>query len=109
MYLDLLLVDLNLSQNLDLFKLLTFTYPRYTDPLSRDAVEAVGMEMVRRDELRGTPEGAEDEQKLGITEQILGWLSHEVARLSKASSRCVSTTFKHTTLELILFQLHRSV
>jgi len=42
------------------------------------------MELVRRDELRGTPEGAVDENKLGVTEQILGWLSNEVSRLAKS-------------------------
>ncbi|THU98405.1 ARM repeat-containing protein [Dendrothele bispora CBS 962.96] len=78
--------DLNLSQVLDVFKLLTLTYPRYTDGLSREAVENVGMELVRRDELRGTEKGAIDEQKMGVTEQILGWLSHEVSRLSKRGS-----------------------
>ena len=69
---------------MDVFKLLTLTYPRYSDGRSRDAVEAVGMELVRRDELRGTPEGAVDENKLGVTEQILGWLSNEVSRLAKS-------------------------
>ncbi|KAF8911690.1 armadillo-type protein [Gymnopilus junonius] len=75
--------DLTLSQILDIFKLLTLTYPRYEDSSSRDAVEAVGMELVRRDELRGTEEGAKDEVRLGVAEQILGWLSNEVGRLSK--------------------------
>lgn len=76
-------LDLSLSQILDLFKLLTLTYPRYSDSGSRDAVEAVGMELVRRDELRGTKEGAQDEVRLGVAEQILGWLSNEVGRLTK--------------------------
>jgi hypothetical protein len=78
--------DLTLSQILDVFRLLTLTYPRYSDSTSQDAVEAVGMELVRRDELRGTPEGAVDETKLGVTEQILGWLSNEVARFSRHTS-----------------------
>ncbi|KAK0434719.1 hypothetical protein EV421DRAFT_1909191 [Armillaria borealis] len=76
--------ELSLSQNLDIFKLLTLTYARYVDSTSKDAVETVGMEIVKRDELRGTTAG--DEQKLGVTEQILGWMSHEVARYSKLSS-----------------------
>ncbi|KAK0212097.1 armadillo-type protein [Desarmillaria ectypa] len=76
--------ELSLSQNLDIFKLLTLTYPRYADSTSKDAVETVGMEIVRRDELRGTTDSGE--QKLGVTEQVLGWLSHEVARYSKLSS-----------------------
>jgi hypothetical protein len=41
---------------------------------------------VSRDELRGTPEGAVDEFKLGVTEQILGWLSNEVSRFAKRAS-----------------------
>lgn len=66
-----------------MFKLLTLTYPRYNDSGSREAVQDVGMEMVRRDELRGTPEGTQDENKMGIAEQIIGWLSVEVGRVSK--------------------------
>jgi hypothetical protein len=82
--------DLDLSKVLDVFKVLTLTYPRYADGPSREAVENVGMELVRRDELRGTEKGAIDEQKMGVTEQILGWLSNEVSRLSKrGSARCV--------------------
>ncbi|KAG6873014.1 hypothetical protein C0995_003975 [Termitomyces sp. Mi166 len=78
--------DLSLSQIMDIFKLLTLTYPRYPDNASRDAVEAVGMELIRRDELRGLPNGIPNEVKLGVTEQILGWLSNEVARLVKRGS-----------------------
>jgi len=76
-------LDLSLSQILDIFKLLTVTYPRYSDSRSRDAVEAAGMELVRRDELRGTKGGAQDEVRLGVAEQILGWLSNEVGRLTQ--------------------------
>ena len=79
---------------MDIFKLLTETYPRYSDSGSRDAVEAVGMELVRRDELRGTEEGARDEVRLGVSEQILGWLSNEVGRLmQKGNSECVLKDF----------------
>lgn len=77
---------MNLSQTLDIFKLLTQTYPRYVDTASREAVEAVGMELIKRDELRGTPEGEVDENKLGVTEQILGWLANEVGQISKRGS-----------------------
>ena len=80
------MIDLSLSQILDVFKLLTFTIPRYTDSGSRDAVEAVGMELVRKDEIRGTEPASKDEYKLGVTEQILGWLSNEVGTLSKGSN-----------------------
>lgn len=44
------------------------TYPHYSDSNSRDAVEAVGMELVRRDKLRGTEEGAQDEVRLSVAE-----------------------------------------
>jgi hypothetical protein len=41
------------------------------------------MELVRRDELRGTPKGAQDETKMGVAEQIIGWLGVEVGRVAK--------------------------
>ncbi|OBZ65072.1 Translational activator GCN1 [Grifola frondosa] len=86
--------DLSLSQILDVFKLLTQTYPRYVDAASREAVEAVGVALVRRDELRGTPEGEPNESKFGVTEQILGWMSHEVGKFSKrASSHAAADMF----------------
>ncbi|KAI0800349.1 ARM repeat-containing protein [Fomes fomentarius] len=77
--------DLSLSQVMDIFKLLTSTYPRYVDAESREAVESVGVALVRRDELRGTPQG-EPGSKLGVTEQVLGWMSQEVGRIQKRSS-----------------------
>lgn len=83
---SLYFIDLSLSQILDVFKLLTLTYPRYSDSGSQDAVEAVGIELVRRDELRGTDAGTQDEVKLGVAEQILGWLSNEVGRLAKTGN-----------------------
>ncbi|KAI0628364.1 ARM repeat-containing protein [Trametes polyzona] len=78
--------DLSLSQIMDIFKLLTSTYPRYVDSESREAVEEVGVALVRRDELRGTPQGEPNESKFGVTEQVLGWMSHEVGRIAKKSS-----------------------
>ncbi|RDX47550.1 ARM repeat-containing protein [Lentinus brumalis] len=78
--------DLSLSQVMDVFKLLTSTYPRYVDAESREAVEEVGVAMVRRDELRGTPQGEPDESKLGVAEQVLGWMTQEVGRIHKRSS-----------------------
>ena len=63
--------------------MLTLVYPRYSDSGSQDAVEAIGIELVRRDELRGTDAGAPDEFKLGVAEQILGWLSNQVGKLAK--------------------------
>jgi hypothetical protein len=83
---DTMIPDLTISHILDVFRLLTLTYPLYSDDASRNAVEAVGMELVRRDEARGISEGAVYEVKLGVTEQILGWLSNEVSRFAKRSS-----------------------
>ena len=71
---------MTLAQCVGVFGLLTRTYPRYVDNASREAVEAVVVELVRRDESRGA---SEDETKLGVTEQMLGWLANEVGRISK--------------------------
>lgn len=70
---------------MDIFKLLTLTYPRYVDAQSREAVEAVGVALVRRDQQRGTPHGEPDETKFGVAEQVLGWMSQEVGRIQKKS------------------------
>ncbi|EKM53603.1 uncharacterized protein PHACADRAFT_125439 [Phanerochaete carnosa HHB-10118-sp] len=78
--------DLTLSQTLDIFQLLTLTYSRYVDAPSREAVETVGVELVRRDELRGTPEGEQDAERMGVAEQIVGWLAQEVDRMAKRPS-----------------------
>jgi len=83
---DLHHTDLTMSQIMDVFKLLTLTYPRYDDSRSREVIEEVGMELIRRDEIRGTDSGPTGETKLGVTEQILGWLSNEVGHLSKHGS-----------------------
>jgi hypothetical protein len=80
---------------MDVFRLLTLTYPRYTDSGSRDAVEEVVMELVRRDERRGTPNGPPDETRLGVAEQVLGWLSNEVGRFAKGGiAKYAFTSFK---------------
>lgn len=60
---------------MDIFRLLTLTYPKYNDKASQDAVEEVGMAFVLRDETR--------EDKFGVAEQIIGWLSNEVSGLVK--------------------------
>lgn len=86
-------VDLTLSQILDIFKLLTQTCPRYVDSASREAVEAVGVELVRRDETRGTEAGEADERKQGVAEQIVGWLWHESVKFSKRP-RCATISFR---------------
>lgn len=63
---------------MDVFGLLTQTYPRYVDQASRNAVEGVGMELIRQDEQKET--------KSGVTEQVLGWLSVEVGGISRKGS-----------------------
>ena len=68
---------------MDVFKLLTSTYPRYVDSESRDAVEAVGNALIKRDELRGTPQGEPGDTKFGVVEQVLGWMVQEVGRIQK--------------------------
>ncbi|KAJ3552008.1 hypothetical protein NM688_g4384 [Phlebia brevispora] len=83
--------DHTLSQVLDIFKLLTQTYPRYVDSASRAAVEAIGVELVRRDEVRGTPADTSGEGRLGVAEQIVGWLWHEVHKFSKGPSAHAAT------------------
>jgi len=85
--------DLSLSQTLDIFKLLTDTYPRYIDSASREAVETLGVEIVRQDEVR--------DSKLGITEQVLGWVSSEVNRISKRARSVICLT----TLRIFCFVL----
>ncbi|KAF8131842.1 armadillo-type protein [Boletus edulis] len=68
---------LSLSQVLDVFKLLTETYPRYIDTPSRDAVEHIGMRLVQKDE------SIRDASKLGVLDNVLGWLANEATRISK--------------------------
>ncbi|PVF97788.1 hypothetical protein CPB86DRAFT_706324 [Serendipita vermifera] len=77
--------DLNLSQTMDLFKLVIMTLPRYVDAPSREAVLQLAVDLVRRDELRGKPEGEPDSNKMGVAEQIVGWLNVEANRVSKAA------------------------
>ncbi|KAL4068779.1 armadillo-type protein, partial [Scleroderma yunnanense] len=71
---------LSLSQTLDVFKLLTQTYPRYVDTASRGAVEVLGMRLIEQDESLGA------DAKLGIMEQVVGWLAHEISKISKPGS-----------------------
>lgn len=55
-----------MSQIMDIFKLITLTLPRYSDGPSRDAILDLAVAFVRRDELRGKPEGEPDASKMGI-------------------------------------------
>lgn len=92
---------------MDLFKLLTLTYPIYTDSGSRDAVELVGMELVRRDSVRGTADGPEGEVMLGVAEHIFGWLSNEVGRITKKNNaECVKLNSCISITNLWVFSSH---
>jgi hypothetical protein len=72
---------------MDVFQLLTQTYPRYVDSASRDAVEQVGMMMIEKDETA--------DQKMGVTEQVLGWLAHEVSLIAKHGSPGSVSYYSH--------------
>jgi hypothetical protein len=67
-----------LSQILDVFRVLTYTLPLYSDSASREAVEAVGMALITADESLPL--------KQGVTEQILGWLTTEVSRIGSGGT-----------------------
>ncbi|KAI5995298.1 armadillo-type protein [Pisolithus orientalis] len=69
--------ELSLSQTMDVFKLLMQTYPRYIDTQSREAVEELGMLLINKDESRDA------DCRLGIAEQTVDWLVHEVSSLAK--------------------------
>ena len=57
------------------------------DTNSRLAVEKVGTELVRRDEERVES----GQEKFGVLEQIVGWVSVETSRIGgSGTSRCVS-------------------
>ncbi|CCA74202.1 hypothetical protein PIIN_08155 [Serendipita indica DSM 11827] len=77
--------DFSMSQTMDMFKLVIVTLPRYIDAPSRLAALKMAETMVRRDELRGKPEGEADVSKMGVSEQIIGWLNVEATRMSKSS------------------------
>jgi hypothetical protein len=40
------------------------------------------MELVRRDDFRGTEEGVKDEVRLRVVEQVIGWLWNEIGKLA---------------------------
>jgi len=73
---------------MDIFQLLSLTFSKYTDTKSQSAVEEVGLEFLRRDEARTVE--SENEPKLGVSEQIVSWISTEVGKMAKrANSECV--------------------
>ncbi|KAG8938102.1 translational activator of GCN4, partial [Tulasnella sp. 419] len=78
--------DLSLSQIMDLLGIIALTYPRYVDSPSRDGVINVLKALVKRDELRGTPEGEADANKLGVGENIFQWLGREIQRIGASRS-----------------------
>ncbi|KDQ20094.1 hypothetical protein BOTBODRAFT_101949 [Botryobasidium botryosum FD-172 SS1] len=71
--------ELDKSRKLDLFRLLTTTYPRYIDSESRNAVIEVLEALVKRDELES-----------GFSEVVLSWIAGEVNRLCAGGARNAS-------------------
>ncbi|EIW80197.1 ARM repeat-containing protein [Coniophora puteana RWD-64-598 SS2] len=69
--------NMNLSQTMDVFKLLVETYPRYVDTASRDAVEDVGMALVAHDQ------SLPQQDRLGVADHVLSWLANETSQISK--------------------------
>lgn len=61
---------------MDVFELLIQTYPRYADSASREAIQAVGQELVRRDEMG---------EHRRVTEQIVDRIANEVGGIAKLS------------------------
>ena len=69
-----------MAQTAQVFELLTITYPRYIDRASRDAAEALGVELLKVDERRN--------DKYGVAEHIISWLHAESSRIcSKGAQR----------------------
>lgn len=61
------------------------------------------MELVRRDERRDSQNGPPDETRLGVAEQVLGWLSNEVGRFTRGgTAKYVFTSFKMLPLNIFI-------
>ena len=58
--------ELDLPRNIEIFKVLILTYPRYIDSMSRDAVVGVLKAMIQRDEERGDSSGDLKAVKIGL-------------------------------------------
>ncbi|KAG8863877.1 translational activator of GCN4, partial [Serendipita sp. 405] len=82
--------DLSMSQTMDIFGLVRMTLPRYVDNPSREAVMHLSEVLVRRDELRGREGGELDASKMGVAEQIIGWLNVEATRISQSPASVAS-------------------
>ena len=58
------------------------------------------MELVRRDERRDSQNGSPDETRLGVAEQVLGWLSNEVGRFTRGgTAKYVFTSLKSASTQ----------
>ena len=86
-----ILEDLSLAQALDIFGLLTKTYPRYIDAPSREAVEDVILALVRSDQHREAEDGKLPPAKLGVADKIVEWVSTEAQRIASSGARYVSS------------------
>jgi hypothetical protein len=69
--------ELSALQCLEIFWKLTQVYSRYTDAGSRDAVEAIVVEMVVQDQ--------RTQDKTFVTDEIFAWLANETNRIYKQS------------------------
>lgn len=78
-----ILIELKIAQAVDIFHLLTLTYPRYVDSASREAVENTLSCLVTRDSQEGKQSELND-NKLALT--IIDWLASESRRVGKRGS-----------------------
>ena len=62
------------------------------DTPSREAIASVGRNIVERDESRGSGNDLKNEPKLGVADNVIGWLHSEAFRISgKGTSRCANS------------------
>jgi hypothetical protein len=71
-------------RSLDLFSLLTLTYPRYVDLPSRTAVLTVLRALTHRDKAIGGIEGG---GVSGLLERIIKWLDEETSQICSPITR----------------------
>jgi hypothetical protein len=91
-------IEITLAQSLDVFNLLTQTYPRYVDSGSRDAVEQTLVELLKQDALRvGLPASLDGSQR-GVFHHVVAWLANQVGAVRRGLSRSI--------FDLLLARIH---
>ena len=75
-----------MAQSLDVFNLLTKTYPRYVDSASRDAVEQALVALLKQDALRAGPQVSVDGKRRGVIDHVVAWLANEVGAMARHGS-----------------------